>query len=359
MVLSAVLASGVLAVGPASAQVLEPEPAGDSSTAAAPDTQPGGKKWQIQVIPIPEPPKQIHGASEPTSLDKIVIETGSGAWYGLADCAAGLCAELLTEVHAPETLPAGALPGSHVAHGQHRIAQAWLAEPAQRFAGSTLGGEVAGSLAVEDMAARSYRLDLNLAEAFEDRRVRIADLGADGTETMLVIKSSETRGAALAAIELTGEGLLEVVAETEPAGMPRGWVNPVGTGDFTGGGEQDIALVRSPDDGGKLQILRYANRAFQTRFTVRNVSNHVPGSDIVDMAAIADFDGDGSSDIAIPSGDRRRIRVLSFRQGQLAEPADIDLPSQVVTEIAGVAAGPGKRPYLLMGLADGELVLLH
>jgi hypothetical protein len=337
------------------AQVLEPVPPSDGQDLG----RTGTASWQLQTIAIPEAPRRILGTGALTSLQGVIVETISGAWYSLADCEVGVCAELITAPHAPEVLPQGAVPGSKVATGRHRIARAWLAEPVQRLANRTLGGDVAGALVVEEQTARSYRIDLGVSEAFEDRRVRIVDLNTDDTDIILVVKSSQDMGASLAAIALGGEGLLQTLAESEPVGQPGGWLNPVGVGNFTGSGSNDVAIVRSPDADGELQILGFSEHAFSPRFRVRNISNHVPGSDIVDMAVVADFDGDGATDIAVPDASRQHIRILSFRNGQIAEPATIELPAPVTTEIAGIAAAPGQRPLLLMGLANGQLILLH
>ncbi len=351
---------GFSALGPAAAQVLEPLESGDQQ--APPDAVASPAKagaWTVQSIQIPEAPSHIRSAGPPANLDQVTIETTSGALYSLADCGDGLCAERIGNPRPSDPLPMGALPGSVVATGRHTIARAWLAEPAQRLLGSTLGGPVAGALVVEDVTARTFRLDLPTSQAFEDRRPRIVDLGPDNPDTILLVRSAEDTGAALVAIGLSGEGLLQTVAETPPLGTPRAWLNPIGTGDFTGSGSTDVAIVTTPDAGGTLQILSLQDRQFQQRFTIRNISNHAPGSDTIDMAVVADFDADGLADIAAPDADRQHIRILSFANGRVAEPASIALPAPVVTEIAAVSAGAGKRPYLLMGLADGQLVLLH
>ncbi len=354
----------LIVLEPAVAQILEtlPPPAllDDVSSADAPAPPPRDPKaWQVQTIAIPEAPRRILGAGTPTSLDRVTIETASGAWYALADCADGLCAERIDNPKPLDPLPPGALPGSQVATGKHTIVQAWLAEPTQRLLGTTLGGLVAGALIVEDTTARIFRLDLPTNEAFEDRRVRLVDLGPDHPDAMLVVRSSEELGASLVVLGLTGEGLLRSIATTAPIGAPRTWLNPIGAADFTGTGSTDIAAVQSPDSGGVLQLLSLDGSALRQRLALRNVSNHVPGSDIIDMAVVADFDADGVADIAIPDASRQRIRILTFSKGQVAEPASIALPAAVSTEIAGISPAAGKRPYLLMGLADGQLVLLH
>ena len=315
--------------------------------------------WVVQPIPIAAAPRRIRTTGGSSRFDQVTIETVDGTGYFLAECGEGLCAEPIVNPKPDDPLPEGALPGSQVAVGQHTIAHAWLADPTQRLLGSTLAGPVAGALVIEDITARTFRIDLPTSQAFEDRRPRIVDLGPDHPDTILLVRSDETTGAALVAMGLTGEGLVQTIAETEPLGTPRAWLNPVGAADFTGTGSVDIALVSAPDSGGTLQILTLDGHTFRQRVAVHNVSNHVPGTDIIDMAVVADFDGDGVSDIAVPDGERQRIRILSFANGQVAQPAEIALPAAVVTEIASISPGAGKRPYLLMGLTDGQLVLLH
>ncbi len=65
------------------------------------------------------------------------------------------------------------------------------------------------------------------------------------------------------------------------------------------------------------------------------------------------FDGDGLPDLAVPSRDRDRLRLIGLRGGVVRELADIDLGGTVGTAI--VPAGPGA---LVFGLADGRLMVL-
>jgi len=362
------LAVALVAFGPADVniaicQVLEPAPvegphllSGDSTP--EPDAGVAGQRsWQVQRITMAERPARIWVKGPIVALKSVRIESESGAWYAIVDCETGLCASVLQIPHRFETLPVGALPNSHMAFGTGRIARAWLAEPTQRMENSAIGPWVAGTLIVQDPTTRQFQLDLGLNEAFEDLRPRIAEV--DGQSTLFVVRSSLDWGAALIAVRLEGEGLLRIAGETPPVGQPGGWLNPVGLGDFMGTGHPSIAIVTSPDQGGQLQILDFADGTFTKRFTVPGVSNHVRGRQVQDMAAIADFTGGKIAEIAIPDASRKRVRILSFAHGQVAEPADIGLPSPVVTEIAAIQGPTGQRPRLLMGLEDGELVLLH
>ena len=356
--LAAVLLAGTARVG--EAQVLEPDP-GPMLVQPAPaeGNSPSRRVWQIQHIAIPERPVHILPGGTLTDLASIIVEGESGAWYSLADCAGGLCAELVTGPHSIETLPPDALPGSHVATGTNGILRAWLAEPTQRFDASAIGASVAATLVVEDHTTRDYRFEAGLDEGFEDLRPRIADIEGQGIDTIFTVKSSREQGASLIALRLEAEGLLRIVAATPPVGHPFGWLNPAGVADFTGEGRKAVAIVRTPGAEGQLQILDLAGDHFTLRFAVPGVNTYVPERTVLDMAVIADFDGDGVADIALPNATRQAIRILSFFSSQLAEPATIALPSVVTTEIAGIRPGIGGRPYLLMGLDDGSLVLLH
>jgi hypothetical protein len=75
------------------------------------------------------------------------------------------------------------------------------------------------------------------------------------------------------------------------------------------------------------------------------------------MAATADFDGDGTADLAVPSLDRTRLRIIAF-VSKPHEIANIPLPSRATTNLGLVADGSGP-PAIIAGLADGSLVLIR
>ena len=319
----------------------------------------GPHAWTVQPIPMPEPVARIYTGGSLANLGAVRVEGASGAWYSVADCASGLCAILNETPHATETLPTGALPGSHVAIGDGRIARAWFADPVQRLGASAIGPWVAGALVIEDQTTRAFRLELGPDQAFEDLRPRIVDFDADGQPVVLAVRSDAVRGAALIAVSLEGEGLVRILAETPLVGHPGGWINPIGIADVTGSGRRSIAVVSSPDSQGQLQVYDYADRGFTRLFRVPGVCNHRPGQPEQDMAVIADFDGDQIADVAVPDSARTAIRILTFAGGKVGEPAGIPLPSPAATAIAGIKPEPGQRPMLLLGLEDGQLVLLR
>jgi hypothetical protein len=83
-----------------------------------------------------------------------------------------------------------------------------------------------------------------------------------------------------------------------------------------------------------------------------NVSNHAIGSPRLRLSTVADFDGDGVADLAIPSLDRRTLRFLSFRGGTLKEIAAKPLPAPATTDFAQV--GSTGKPAVQVGHDGGR-----
>ena len=89
-------------------------------------------------------------------------------------------------------------------------------------------------------------------------------------------------------------------------------------------------------------------------------TNHIAGTRALHMSAAADFDGDSILDLALPSLDRSRLRLIAFapKDPTPREIASVALPAKAVTNI-GLVAIKGSPPALAVGLADGSLVLIR
>ena len=88
-----------------------------------------------------------------------------------------------------------------------------------------------------------------------------------------------------------------------------------------------------------------------------DTANHVAGTRALDMSASADFDGDGVLDIAVPSLDRNRLRLIAFAPA-VREIANVVLPAKAVTNL-GLVAVKGSPPAVAVGLDDGTLVVVR
>lgn len=218
-----------------------------------------------------------------------------------------------------------ALPDRRVATGGRDIAQAWLVAPTGRYRHFVQGSRYeAGGLRVRlaDNTVLTLTLDDNLV--FEDRRPRLADLDGDGADEVVLVLSSVTKGASLAAYSVVGD-VLKLKAKTPFIGRPHRWLNPAGIADFDGDGRVEVALVAMPHLIKRLEIWALVDGIFVSEGSWEGFSNHRLGSVHTEMAAVADFNGDEVADLALPSADRRAVRIMSFAGGSARQLAAYDL----------------------------------
>jgi hypothetical protein len=309
------------------------------STAAA-----QAAEWRLQKIDTPARVLAIGN-----DAGTVQINAG-GLWYGLA-LSGEQPALAFIDRPAETEHPDGALPDARIVSGTRDIARAWLADPTTRYAHGVLGDKLeAGSLVIEMRDGTRQAVKLKEDAVFEDLEPRLADLDGDGRDEVVVVKSYLKRGAALAVVAAR-KGHYEIVAETPPLGSPNRWLDPAGIADFNGDGKTDIALVRQPHVVGMLELWTYADGKLRKTAEMTDTSNHIIGTRAIDMSAVADFDGDGVADLALPSLDRSRLRLIAFTP-QPREIAAMKLPAKAVTDFGLVAKAPG-GPAVALGRGDG------
>jgi FG-GAP-like repeat len=305
-------------------------------------------EWRLEPISTPGPVKAVESADDG---GRIAI---GGGWFRaiVGTHAIGLAATI-GPVSRPR--PKDALPDGRIAEGKRDIARAWLADPTTRYDHGVLGDAIeAGCLVVEQRDGTQHAVRLQADAVFEDLEPRIVNL--DGHDRILVVKSYIDRGSALAVIGEHDAGFA-ILDETPPIGTPHRWLNPAGVADFDGDGRQDIAVVRMPHAAGVLELWTWRDGRLTRTLELADVSNHVIGSRVLRMSAVADFDGDGHPDLAIPSFDRRELRLVAFTP-QPRDIARIKLPARITTEIALLKHDSGP-PILLAGLENGAAVAVR
>ncbi|MEE8395549.1 MAG: VCBS repeat-containing protein, partial [bacterium] len=165
------------------------------------------------------------------------------------------------------------------------------------------------------------------------------------------------RGASVALFGLRG-GRLVLLAESDPIGRPHRWLNPVGVADVDGDGSAEVAAVVTPHLAGLLTFYRRRGNHLAAVHRSAGFSNHAAGSRELNMAAMADFDGDGVVDIALPGLARETLRVVTLAGGSLTSLAEVPLGREISTAIIAADLDGNGRADLALGLADGQLVVL-
>ncbi len=304
---------------------------------------PATAEWRAETVPTSGPVTSVEVRGTDTH-----IAIGPN-WHRIDPATA-----TLIPAQAPgfPAVPPGGLSDGRVAISSGAIARAWLANPTDRYRHGVLGDAIeAGSLVIERSDGRIGTVTAGANAVFEDLLPRIATL--DGVDRIVLVKSYLQRGSALAIIDAES---MKIIAETPPIGHAHAWLNPAGIADFNGDGSTDIAFVRQPHVAGLLQLWSWQDRRLRKVAEVSDASNHFIGSKVLGMSWTADFDADGHPDLAVPSLDRRSLRLIAFAP-KVRDIARIPLPARIATNIG--SASIGGRPGLVVGLEDGRLVIIR
>ncbi len=248
-----------------------------------------------------------------------------------------------------------ALPDLRVSKGNNNIAEAWLSQPTKRYQHFVLGSSYeAGAVNVRLRNGKTLTHVLDRKSVFEDRVARLRDLDGDGKDEVIVVRAYLKSGAALSVYGVKNNQL-QLLAETPDMGHPFGWLNPAGIADFDGDGKLEIAFVRKPHVLGQLELWEYSTGSLRLDMQVGGTSNHAIGSKSLGLSAVADFNGDGVMDLAIPSRGQSALRFFSFKGGvkQISKKA---LPVRASSDFSVVKRN-GKNA-VRVGLANGKSLVV-
>jgi FG-GAP-like repeat len=231
----------------------------------------------------------------------------------------------------------GRLPdGGTATYAKGSVTKAWYTHPTDRYGHGVLGDAIeGGALAVQGKGGISYSYVLDEQLVFEDITPRLADLNGDGSAEVITILSSIKHGGSLAVFALKDQKL-QLLAKTSFIGLTRRWLNIAGIADYNGDGKIDIALVKTPHLGGALEFWSLTGSSLTKIGMLNGFSNHVIGTRDLAMSATVDANGDGRVEIVVPSADRSTLRHIGFVGNKVREIAQFDLGTQIVGNLIGL-----------------------
>ena len=251
----------------------------------------------------------------------------------------------------------GGLPDGCIASDSGDVRAAWYTSPTDRYRHAILGDALeAGALTVQLASGVQTTFTLPDSLVFEDRTPRLADLDGDGRTEIVTIRSSTRSGGSVAVYGVRGETLVELGA-TPFIGRSNRWLNVAGIADFLGRGDLQVVFVETPHIGGTLKLATFDGRSMQVIARQNGFSNHEIRSREQRLAAIADIDGDGTVDLALPDARRTNLELVSFAGGGIETLASVALPSPVTLPV--LSEGNRQSVRFVTGLANGQIVSIQ
>lgn len=197
-----------------------------------------------------------------------------------------------------------------------RIGSAWLAEPTERYDHAVLGDALEwGALAMTISGGILNVVTIRLPETrvFEDVEARVADLDGDDHPEVIVVETDLAKGASLAVYGPKGDAVAKIAA-TPFIGQPNRWLAPAGIADFDGDGRTEIAYVDRPHLVADLVFVRLEGEKLVETLRLPGLSNHRIGDDFI-SGGVRDC-GQGA-ELVVASKDW--TRVMQVRKGQITD----------------------------------------
>jgi hypothetical protein len=98
-----------------------------------------------------------------------------------------------------------------------------------------------------------------------------------------------------------------------------------------------LVAVRTPHIGGVAEFYRHRDGELRLEAAWGGITSHVIGSRNLDLALVADADGDGVPELVAPTPERTALRGIAFDGQDSASTAwEVPLPGRLISNLAAV-----------------------
>ena len=148
---------------------------------------------------------------------------------------------------------------------------------------------------------------------FEDIAPRVADMDGDGLGDVVVVETDVNLGASLAIYSLGPDGLFKLAA-TPHIGRAFRWLAPAGIADFDGDGVSDVAYVETPHLGKVLRFWTMRRGKMVEIAAASGLTNHRIGEEAISGGVRV---CDGVTEVITANGDWSRVFATKMVDGSL------------------------------------------
>jgi len=242
--------------------------------------------------PLPVAP--VHPTGSPTTEG---LTVGEDSWHVTGDT------RLWANLDGADSLVTeGVLTDTRLVASQTGLL-ALLTDPTDRYPHGVLGDIVeAGGFAVVDRDTAT-RFTLPEPTVIEGLSPMWVDADGDGVEEILVTLADREGGARLALFDAGGT----LISEGPSFDQGFRWRHQIGAAPLGPNGEYEIVSVATPHLGGVVEFSRLGEGTLELVASVPGLTSHVLGSRVIDLALIADADGDGLLEVVAPTQDLTEI----------------------------------------------------
>lgn len=229
-----------------------------------------------------------------------------------------------------------------------------LTGPTERYGHGVVGDRVEASGVVFvslDTQEVVSRVTLE-SDVFEGLVGMFADLDSDGTDEFIMTVSNAETGARLVVFDQEGQ----VVAESEPIGQGGRWRHQLAAGPFGPDGEIELVDLRTPHIRGVVEYFRMREGRLDLVASMGGYSSHMIGSRNLDMATAFDVDGDGQSELVVPTQARDQLDVLRRVGDGVEVVMSLPLGGILATNLIATVTADG-QVVLAAATTDGRLLI--